>query len=577
MFLLLIFSFVAGIVTVLSPCILPVLPIVLASSVGGGRRRPVGIVVGFAGSFTLFTLFLTALVNVFGISAESLRTVSIVVIAGFGLSLLFPKFQLVLEKLWSRVAQAAPRVQGDGFGSGLLVGASLGLLWTPCVGPILASVITLALTGTVSGAAFLITAAYSIGTSLPLLAILLGGRRLIQKIPALARNAAKIQQIFGLLMIATAIAIALNWDRRFQTWMLTVFPQYGAGLTRFESAAVIQDELTALTGGQVAADDMGKPMNELTRERMYPLAPELTGGTAWLNSEPLLFGENLKGKVVLVDFWTYTCINCIRTFPHLVEWYERYKDDGFVIVGVHAPEFEFEKDRANVLAAMEQYGLEYPVVQDNDFQIWRAYNNRYWPAHYLVDTEGRVRYTHFGEGNYEETEQKIRELLGEVGAPENSPMTDTTPRRPLTPETYLGYGRAEAYVLENSLSRDAAAHYDWSGSVAKDAVALRGAWQVGEEAIVARENGASLTLNFLAQTVYLVVAPLEQEGKIEVLLDGKPVPAEYRSADMNGTNFIPVTQARKYDLVDLGDDYGRHTLELRFTPGIAAYAFTFGS
>jgi cytochrome c biogenesis protein CcdA/thiol-disulfide isomerase/thioredoxin len=571
--ILILFAFLAGIVTVLSPCILPVLPIVLSGSVGAGKRRPLGIVAGFIVSFTFFTLFLTALVSRLGISAEGLRFFSIVVITLFGLSLLLPRLQVLLEKLFSKLSQFTPNQQQDGYYGGFLLGISLGLLWTPCVGPILASVISLALIGSVNSQAFLITLAYALGTGLPMLAITYGGRNLLNKTPWLTRHLGRIQQAFGVIMILTAAAIYFNLDRSFQTWLLDRLPGYGAGLTQLENADVVKKQLDKFGGQEL--DDMGRPLFEMQDVSNYPQAPELVGGTGWFNSEPLRFDDNLRGKVVLVDFWTYTCINCIRTFPHLVDWYSKYQDQGFVIVGVHSPEFEFEKDSDNVLAAMAQYGLEYPVVQDNDFRIWRAYNNRYWPAHYLVDKEGRIRYTHFGEGRYEETENKIRELLGEEQLVDGT-MPDTTPARPQTPETYLGYDRADAYTYDNRLSRDRSAEYDFS-SLPQDSVGLNGNWLVASEYAQAKEAGASLSLNFLAQQVHLVLTPLAGEGKLEVLLDGQPVPKQYWTADMNEQGFIPVTEARKYDLVDLGDDYGRHTLELRFTPGVAAYAFTFSS
>ncbi|KKU18453.1 MAG: hypothetical protein UY13_C0002G0161 [Candidatus Pacebacteria bacterium GW2011_GWB1_47_8] len=569
------FAFLAGIVTILSPCILPVLPIVLAGSVGEGKKRPLGIVAGFVLSFTFFTLFLTILISRLGVSADALRNVAVVVILFFGASLLLPQLQVWLEKLFSRFSQLAPREQKDGFGGGFLLGISLGLLWTPCVGPILASVISLALIGSVTSTALLITLAYALGTGLPMLAITYGGRRLLDKTPWITKNLKRIQQLFGVVMILTALAIYLQWDRRFQTWILTVFPNYGVGLTQLENIDAVKARLQRLNG--VTDEDMGRPLFEMKEEKVYPVAPELAGGTQWINSVPLRFDDNLQGKVVLVDFWTYSCINCIRTFPHLISWYEKYQDQGLVIVGVHSPEFEFEKSQANVMAAMEDYGITYPVVMDNDFRIWRAYHNRYWPAHYLVDKEGRIRYTHFGEGKYEETENKIRELLGEEALPANGVVADTTPTRPQTPETYLGYTRAAAYTLENRLSRNQVAEYDFTASLPADAVGLKGNWLVSEEYISAQATGASVSLNFLAQTVHLVLAPEGSEGKIEVLLDGRPLPRQYWTDDINESGFILVDESRKYDILDLGGDYGRHTLELKFDAGVAAYAFTFGS
>lgn len=577
MLILLLFSFLAGIVTVLSPCILPVLPIVLSGSVGEGKRRPLGIVTGFILSFTFFTLFLATLVSKTGISADALRSLSVIVISLFGISLLFPQLQLWLEKIFSRFANLAPQGTGDGFKGGLLVGLSLGLLWTPCVGPILASVISLALTGSVSGAAFFITLAYSLGTAIPMLAITYGGRQLLQKVPWLTKNLIKVQQGFGVIMIATGLAIFLNLDRQFQSWILTAFPGYGAGLTQLEEVDLVQQQLDKLQPGNIDDSKIGKPMNELQEEMFYPVAPELIGGTDWLNSEPLTFAGNLKGKVVLVDFWTYTCINCIRTLPHLTQWYQDYQDQGLVIIGVHSPEFEFEKDKDNVLAAMADYGITYPVVQDNDFNIWRAYSNRYWPAHYLVDKEGKVRYTHFGEGKYVETENKIRELLDEAPLSASEGSVDQTPGRRQTPETYLGYQRADAYTLENKLKRDQLATYNYSSLLPQDAVGLKGQWLVTAEHALAQEDQVSLGINFLAQTVHLVLAPEKNTGYVTVMLDGQPLPAQYWTADMDKQGRILVDEARKYDLVDLGEDYGRHTLELVFDQGISAYAFTFSS
>src|SRR3989344_9651039 len=374
MILLFGFAFLAGIVTILSPCILPVLPVVLSGGISGGKQRPLGIVAGFISSFTFFTLFLTSIVRATGVSPDALRSVSVVVIIAFGLSLLVPKLQAFIEQFLSRVSSLAKRTERSDFAGGIFIGASLGLVWTPCVGPILASVISLALTGTVTTTAFFITLAYSIGTAIPMLAIVWGGRALLQKVPWLVASTGKIQKIFGLLMILTALAIATNLDRKFQTYILTTFPQYGVGLTKLEDNPIVKKQLVDMQ----------------TNDRQT--APELTAGGQWFNSEPLTLSQ-LKGKVVLVDFWTYTCINCIRTLPYLKNWYAKYKDKGFVIIGVHTPEFEFEKDASNVARAIADFGLEYPVMQDNDYATWRAYDNRYWAAKYLIDKEGKIRYT----------------------------------------------------------------------------------------------------------------------------------------------------------------------------------------
>ena len=380
MLLLIAFAFLAGIVTILSPCILPILPIVLSSSIGGketGRARPVGVVVGFIASFTFFTLFLSTLVKASGISPDVLRTVSVFVIAGFGISLLIPRFQLFVEKLFSQATRFLPRGNTQtGFGPGLLIGLSLGLLWTPCVGPILASVISLAITGTVTLDAFMITFAYSLGTAVPLFLVMAGGQNMLRKIPWLLSNTGRIQKVFGVVMIVTAIGIFFNVDRTFQTYILNTFPQYGIGLTKFEDNKIIKQELKKINT---------KKMDETKRG---PLAPEIVPGGEWFNSKPLTLA-GLRGKVVIVDFWTYTCINCQRTFPYLKKWWNTYRDSGLVIIGVHAPEFEFDKNKDNLAQAITDFGLTYPIVQDNDFSTWRAYDNRYWPAKYIIDKEAR--------------------------------------------------------------------------------------------------------------------------------------------------------------------------------------------
>lgn len=313
MFLLVAFAFLAGFITILSPCILPILPIVLSGSLTGGHRRPLGIVTGFILSFTLFTLFLAAIVKATGISADILRSLSVFIILLFGASLLLPNFQVFMEKLFAKLSSLVTRnsTQATGFWSGMVLGISLGLVWTPCVGPIIASVITLAATSSVTGSAILITFAYSLGTAIPMFAITYGGRTLLNKVPWLLKNTARIQKGFGVLMILVAISIFFNLDRQFQTFVLDKFPSYGTGLTKIEENDLVKNSLKSLRSPQVDKNMTGKPMPE---RNSYPQAPELIPGGEWINSKPLTMAS-LKGKVVLIDFWTYTCINCIRTLP----------------------------------------------------------------------------------------------------------------------------------------------------------------------------------------------------------------------------------------------------------------------
>ncbi len=518
MIILLLFSFLAGIVTILSPCILPVLPIVLAGSIAGDKRRPLLIVSGFIVSFTVFTLFLSALVKATGIPPDTMRYVAIFVIAVFGLSL---AANIELFR-----ASYIPKTT-----NGFLLGMSLGLVWAPCVGPILASVIALAATGTVTGQTFAITLLYSLGTAIPMIIILYGGRRYIPVTP-------HIQKIFGVLMIAIALFMFLNLDRKFETWILTVFPNYGAGLTKIESMAIVQKQLSSMEN-----------------------APDFTGGQQWFNSKPLTMTQ-LRGKVVLVDFWTYTCINCIRTFPYTKAWWEKYKDKGFVLVGIHTPEFEFEKDAGNVGRAIKDFGITYPVVQDNNYTIWNAYGNQYWPADYLIDKNGVIRDTHFGEGDYDTTEKKIQELLG-ISMPVKNPTYQVNTQ---TPETYLGLNRLGALSSpETPTTTGASQTFTAPDPVPYNTFAFVGLWTESPERAIP-DTGASLVYHFDATDVYLVMRPKVEgtPGKVQVYMDGKL------------TDTITVDTDRLYTLIKLPKQ-GEHLLQMNFLDGnLELYAFTFG-
>lgn len=587
MILLIAFAFLAGVITVLSPCILPILPIILTSTIGGqntGKSRPMGVVIGFILSFTFFTLFLSTIVRLSGISADTLRLVSVVVIAGFGASLLIPQFQVFVERLFSKLAGFMPNSQNknglpagrsatarQGFGGGLLIGFSVGLLWTPCVGPILASVISLAITGTVTLDAFLITLAYSFGTAIPMFLIILGGQNALRRVPWLLANTGRIQKAFGILMIITAIGIYFNVDRRFQTYILNTFPQYGAGLTKFEDNELIKEQLQKKSGTEIKKEDMGKPLFDISVPK-GPKAPELIPGGAWFNSDPLTL-KQLKGKVVIVDFWTYSCINCQRTMPYLKKWWETYNDKGLVIIGVHSPEFEFEKSEKNVAQAIKDFKLPYPIVQDNDFATWRAYNNRYWPAKYLIDKEGYIRYTHFGEGAYDETEKVIQELLKETGAKDvsNEINNPTYQVQAKTPEIYLGYGRIDNFASPEQIKQNALGTYTFPATLGSNQVAYAGNWNVMEEYANPRRD-ATLTLNFDAKEVFLVMRTKGTPAKVKVYLDDKM----QHFGENTVSGIVTVDSDRLYKLINLPSP-GRHILKLEFEDNNAElYAFTFG-
>lgn len=568
MIILILFAFLGGLITILSPCILPILPIVLSGSITGGKRRPMGVVTGFIASFTFFTLFLSAIVRATGLSADVLRLTAVVVIALSGISLLVPAFQVAVEKFFSRLTALAPKQNtNDGFLSGVLVGMSLGLIWTPCVGPILASIITLAATSSVGLNAVIITLSYAIGTAVPLLAITMGGRSLLTSHPWLLANTPRIQKAFGVLMLVTAVAIYNSWDRSFQTYILDKFPAYGTGLTKLEDNAIVRNQLDSLQKG-------GSMLSDLL-ESNYGNAPEFIAGGEWLNSPPLTMKE-LRGKVVLVDFWTYTCINCIRTLPYLKTWHDKYKDKGLVIVGVHTPEFEFEKEVDNVKKAAADFGLTYPIMQDNDYKTWRAYANRYWPAKYMVDKNGKIRYTHFGEGDYDETETMIQKLLGETGADIDDKVENPSYQvESRTPETYLGFERMAGLVSPERVSPNNAVTFTTPVSLPKNTFALSGSWTIGAERATP-QAGATLTYHFDAREVFLVMRPSPNaKGGLRVYLDGKVVTGENKGEDVIDGN-VKITSDRLYKLIKL-PKAGAHILKLEVLDGdIELFAFTFG-
>lgn len=575
MFLLIAFSFLAGVITVLSPCILPILPIILTSSIGGqhtGKARPVGVVTGFILSFTFFTLFLSTIVRVSGVPADTLRLFSVLVIAAFGISLLIPAFQVIVERMFSKLSGLMPNNQNrKGFGGGLLIGLSIGLLWTPCVGPILASVISLALTGTVTFDAFLITLSYSLGTAIPMFLIMLGGQNALRKVPWLLSRLGLIQKLFGIIMILTAAGIFFNIDRTFQTYILNTFPQYGTGLTQLEDNELIRNALDKKQGKKTDKNSIGKPMFTLLEDKGVK-APELIPGGVWFNTKPLTMSE-LKGKVVIVDFWTYSCINCQRTLPYLREWNKKYKDKGLVIIGVHAPEFEFEKNEKNVANAIKDFELTYPIVQDNNFATWNAYSNRYWPAKYFIDKEGFIRYSHFGEGAYDESEKVIQELLKEAGATDVSSeiRNPTYEVDAQTHELYLGYSRIESLTSPEEIKKDTLGNYTVPPILHDDTFAYEGAWNIMNE-YANPQKGAKLHLNFNAKEVYLVMRSKGAPAKVNVFVDNKK---QFFGKD-NKNGSVIVDQDTLYRIITLPQS-GPHLLRLEFEDAnTELYAFTFG-
>ncbi|HLB60374.1 MAG TPA: cytochrome c biogenesis protein DipZ [Patescibacteria group bacterium] len=586
MAILLFLAFLSGLVTILAPCIWPILPIVLSASATGGRKKPLGITFGILGSFGVFTLTIAYLVRLFPIDPEIFRYVAVGVIGLMGIALLVPWVGAVLESYVSRLSGRLGRLgklgrsENEGFGGGLLVGASLGIVWTPCAGPILGTIAALSATRSLNADIVLVTIVYLIGVGIPLFLFASGSRVMVMRSRALNQYTGRLQQAFGILMVLTAIAIYTGYDRTLQAKLLDTIPSYSQFLNDLEGSQTVRDELGRLKRKEnVDQKETEVEMNFPRADRLPKLrkAPELVGIHQWLNSEPQTL-ESLRGKVVLIDFWTYTCINCIRTLPHLKQWYETYKDDGFFIIGVHTPEFEFEKKTENVEMAIKQYGLTYPVAQDNNYSTWRAYDNHYWPAKYLIDAEGYIRYTHFGEGKYEETEEAIRALLQEAGTAPTGGMTDVIDQTPgvrNTQETYLGAQREEWYDGIGSYRQGKQTFTFSTITPQLHHFALNGGWFIADEYAEA-SGGSQLTFRFLADKVFLVIHPSTASDTVTVKLDGEVIPDEFAGADVkNGV--VTVTEPRLYELINLHGNRSEHTLLLEFhTAGTRIFAFTFG-
>lgn len=523
----LLLSFGEGLVLVLSPCILPVLPLMLGAGLGGSKARPLGITLGFALAFTVFALISRQAVMAANIDPGLIRNASLGLLILFGLVMLFPglsgRWNAAFQNIGAGSDSLIGRIRGQGFLGGLGIGALIGVVWTPCAGPILAAAIVQIIQADNETQALASIAAFALGAGIPMFFIALFGRSIVGRIGFLKRNSETIRRAVGAVMIAAAVVILTGFDLKIVAWQ-------AQNQSRKENPPQ-------------AAEMLAQPY----------AAPELAGITSWINSNPLTL-QQLRGKVVLIDFWTYSCINCIRTMPYVTGWYEKYRDDGLVVIGVHAPEFAFEKKIENVRRAVTEYGITYPVALDNDFATWKAYDNKYWPAHYLIDREGRVVYTHFGEGLYERTENNIRHLLGLKGAASVDPVAIRTMDQ--TPETYLGTHR-----------RDRFSGMSFPDELPKDHWALSGPWTSEVQRIVTSGPDAALRLHFTAGKIFLVLGSADGSPiRVSLSVNGKKQPA------------ITVTDERLYTLYEAGLlDPREGVLELTADKaGLEAYAFTFG-
>ncbi len=595
--------FLVGLLTVLLPCVLPLLPIVLGVSVAGmSKWRPVSIVSGMIVSFTVSTFLLLTVLRNIPAAADIVRTSMELLLLLFGVGFVF-------ERQWVRISIAAlgglyffsngwfvigiasaisiflmfvggriaSCIQGAGielqgaarsaFGqdsllTAFIIGCTLGFVWAPCAGPALAFVFTLVREEAgITAFSYLLT--YALGAGVPLLLIGYGGQTAVRSVRALAPLTGKIKVFAGTLLIAVSLGLTTHSFERIQVWVLTNTPLGEIG-TRFEEVLVKGTEIHRPSGSTTSLASMGIP----TLPKSSVRAPELTGLSTWHNSQPLTMKE-LKGKVVLIDFWTYSCINCIRTLPYIQGYAEKFKDAPFVILGIHTPEFTFEKLPANVAQAIRMHKLTYPIAQDNDYGTWSAFANRYWPAKYLIDAQGYIRYTHFGEGAYDETDRAIQSLLGEIGVTATGSITvEAQARRSHSPETYLSSRSWPALGNSRGDPEEKVVTYIAPKSLKLNRYYLVGDWQLEkDEYQLLRSTTGEIQMKFLGAEANLVLAAdatAKGAVAIDVFVDGK----------LDRT--ISVDHPDRYLL--FSGAYGEHDLVLKIkNAGLQAFAFTFGS
>jgi cytochrome c biogenesis protein CcdA/thiol-disulfide isomerase/thioredoxin len=559
--------YLGGLLTIFSPCVLPVLPFIFARSDQSFRRSGLPILVGMAAIFTLLATFAAVggawlvKINQYG------RYAAMLLLLLMGLALIFPRLSDRLMRpfvtLGGRLQQQADK-QSTLRGS-LLIGVAVGFLWAPCAGPILGLVLAGAALNGANLYSALLLLVFAAGASTSLgLALLAGGKTLSFMKRGLGAEK-WVRRVLGVAVVAGVIAIALGWDTR----VLSKFT--------FLSTTGTEEKLIE----KLSATSATAPVNGASA-----LEP-LSGATLWLNSPPLDSGM-LRGKVVLVDFWTYSCINCLRTLPYLKAWDKKYRADGLVIIGVHTPEFAFEKERRNVEQAIQDLGITYPVAMDNGYAIWNAFHNNVWPAHYLIDANGRIRDRHFGEGAYLETERKIQSLLREAhnGALVTGDSlvhvtgTGTTAAASdmyLSPETYVGYARQENLATPETIRHDVAAQYSAPASLEPDQWALSGRWVISEEAAVLQMAGGSISYRFRGRDLHLVMGARNHKPvRFKVTLDGVAPGADH-GTDIDAQGNGVIREQRLYQLIRQRGGRGVHLFRIEFMDANAeAFAFTFG-
>ena len=563
-------AYLGGMLTIVSPCILPVLPFVFANAGRSFTRGALPMLTGMALTFAIVAT-LAAIGGSWAVRANEVgRWIALLLLAFFGLALVFPALSdRATRPLVAMGSRLSERHGQESIGSSAVLGVATGLLWAPCAGPILGIIFTAAaIQGATLGTSFLLLA-YALGAATSLALALLVGGRVFQRMKGSLHATEWVRRVLGLLVIVGVVAIAFGLDTRV--------------LSKVSSAqtASIEHGLASKLGlgGSEQATKIGAG-GQLPVEGELPSLDALG---PWINSPPLT-REQLRGKVVVIDFWTYSCINCIRSIPYVRAWYETYKDDGLVVIGIHAPEFAFERSSDNVRKAVADLGIQYPVALDNNLVVWTALKNNYWPAHYFFDAQGRQRYHHFGEGRYDESEMVIRQLLAEAGrAPKAGGMARATARGAEaaaalgsidSPETYIGYGRADRFVSPGGQARDSARAYgaaplrlnDWS---------LEGDWTVGRQSGKSNSAPGTIAYRFHARDLHLVLGS-DRPVRFRVTIDGK-APGPDAGVDVRPDGTGVVHEQRLYQLVRQKGEVRDRTFRITFLdPGVEAFAFTFG-
>ena len=568
-------GFLGGLITGISPCILPVLPVIFLSGAGSSRglssaARPYLVIAGLVCSFSLATLLGSALLSAFHLPQDAIRWTALVVLTLIGLGLIFPPLQHLIERPFAYLPQRQIGGNTDGFGLGLTLGA----LYVPCAGPVLAAIVVAGGTASLGPAALILTATFALGNALPLLAFALAGRRVGERVAAFRSRQRQIQIAGGIMMIVLAVGLVFNLPAILQR----AVPDYTTAIQNRLDTNDIQRELSSAsppstTAGSALQLDQGSTSNgtltncagDSTQLQQCGPAPALTGVTGWLNTpdgKPL-DPAAVRGKVVLIDFWAYSCINCQRSIPHLVDWYNRYRDDGLVVIGVHTPEYAFEKVPGNVTSGAAGLHIDYPIALDNDYATWNAFHNLYWPAEYLIDAHGDIRHTKFGEGDYDGTEKLIRQLLVDANpnvrlpAPVNG--VDTTPQTLLTPETYLAPDKSGNYGGGGEY-KAGSGEFSFPAQLPANKFALRGRWTLDDQGATADSDDAAIRLNYTAKDVFVVVGGT---GTLTMTRGGRTT-----TTPIGGP---PTLHQIVADPAAHGDQ-----LELGVSQGLQVFSFTFG-